>query len=78
MDNIAFSERYGDYLRWDVKFGVRINSAKKRVSHQFFVDLSNVTNRSNDFVRRYNEVTDQVDLVEQIGFFPDVMYRIRF
>ncbi|GAA0892135.1 carboxypeptidase-like regulatory domain-containing protein [Fulvivirga kasyanovii] len=78
MDNIAFSERYKAYFRWDVKFGIRLNSKNKNISHQFFVDLQNVTNRKNEFVRRYNEVTDQVDLVEQIGFFPDVMYRIQF
>lgn len=78
MDNIAFSERYEDYFRWDVKFGVRLNSATKKVSHQFFVDLQNVTNRTNEFVRRYNEVTDEINSVEQIGFFPDVMYRIQF
>ncbi|UII34073.1 TonB-dependent receptor [Fulvivirga ulvae] len=78
MENIAFSERYNTYFRWDVKFGVRLNSKNKNISHQFFVDLQNVTNRKNEFVRRYNEVTDHVDLVEQIGFFPDVMYRIQF
>ncbi len=76
MEDIAFSEQYEDYVRWDVKFGVRLNS--KRVSHQFFVDLQNVTNRTNEFVRRYNEVTDEINSVEQIGFFPDVLYRIQF
>ncbi len=78
MDQVAFSERYDPYLRWDIKFGVRINSAKKDISHQFFIDLQNVTNRGNEFVRRYNEVTDDINVVEQIGFFPDVMYRIQF
>lgn len=78
QENIAFSERYGSYLRWDVKFGVRLNSGKRNVSHQFFVDLQNVTNRKNEFVRRYNEVTDEVNKIQQIGFFPDVMYRIQF
>ena len=78
MDEIAFSERYEDYFRWDLKFGVRLNSAKKKISHQFFVDLQNVTNRTNEFVRRYNEVTDEINSVEQIGFFPDVLYRIQF
>ena len=76
MEDIAFSERYGEYFRWDVKFGVRLN--RRKVSHQFFVDFQNVTNRKNEFVRRYNEVTDEINLVEQIGFFPDVMYRIQF
>ena len=78
MDAIAFSERYDYYFRWDVKFGVRLNSANKNISHQFFIDLQNVTNRQNEFVRRYNEVTDEINVVEQIGFFPDVMYRIQF
>ncbi len=78
MDNIAFSQRYDNYFRWDVKFGVRINSRNKNISHQFFVDLQNVTNRKNEFVRRYNEVTDEINRVDQIGFFPDVMYRIQF
>ncbi len=77
-ENRAFSERYGEYFRWDVKFGVRMNSRKKNVSHQFFVDLQNVTNRENEFVYRYNEVTDDVNVVTQNGFFPDIMYRIQF
>ena len=78
QDGIAFTETYGDYFRWDVKFGVRLNSKKRNISHQFFIDFQNVTNRRNEFVRRYNEVTDEINLVEQIGFFPDVMYRIQF
>ena len=78
MEEIAFSERYDTYFRWDVKFGVRLNSARKNISHQFFIDLQNVTNRENEFVRRYNEVTDEINVVEQIGFFPDIMYRIQF
>lgn len=76
MDEVAFSERYGQYFRWDIKLGVRLN--RQKVSHQFFVDFQNVTNRKNEFVRRYNDVTDQINVVEQIGFFPDVMYRIQF
>lgn len=76
--NEAFSLNYDDYFRWDVKFGVRINSGKRNVSHQFFIDLQNVTNRQNQFVDRYNEVTDEINRVDQIGFFPDVMYRVQF
>jgi hypothetical protein len=78
VEDQAFSERYDAYLRWDVKFGFRLNGKKSKVSHQFFVDLQNVTNRENIFVERYNPVTDQIDQVNQIGFFPDFMYRIQF
>lgn len=76
FEDQAFELQYGDYFRWDVKFGVRLN--RNKVSHQFFVDLQNVSNRENEFVRRYNRVTDDINLVEQIGFFPDVMYRLQF
>jgi len=75
---LAFSERYEPYFRWDVKFGVRLNSKRKNISHQFFIDLQNITNRENQFVDRYNEVTDEINTVNQIGFFPDIMYRIQF
>jgi hypothetical protein len=78
MEDMAFSERYSDYFRWDVKFGFRLNGKNSKVSHQFFVDLQNVTNRENIFVKRYNPVTDEINDVNQIGFFPDVMYRIQF
>ncbi len=74
----AFSQRYNDYFRLDVKVGVRLNSKKRNISHQFFVDLQNITNRENEFVRRYNENTDAINSVSQIGFFPDVLYRIQF
>ncbi len=78
FEDQAFSDRYSAYFRWDVKFGVRLNSLKRSVSHQFFVDLQNVTNRENEFVARYNDLTNEINGVNQIGFFPDVMYRIQF
>ncbi len=78
LEDRAYSERYEEYFRLDVKFGFRINSKKSKVSHQFFVDLQNVTDRENVFLDRYNPVTDQIDTVTQTGFFPDFMYRLQF
>lgn len=78
VDADAYSKRYDPYLRLDVKFGIRINGKSGRVSHQFFVDLQNVTDRENIYVERYNTVTDRVNPVYQNGFFPDFMYRIQF
>jgi hypothetical protein len=78
VDDEAYSQRYEAYLRLDVKFGIRINGKGGKVSHQFFVDLQNVTNRENIFVERYNPVTDRVSPVYQNGFFPDFMYRVQF
>ncbi len=78
QEDLAFSEQYDAYIRWDLKFGIKINSRAKKQSHQFYVDLQNVTDNENVFVRRYNRLTNNVDQVDQIGFFPDVGYRFQF
>lgn len=77
-EDLAFSEQYDDYLRWDVKFGFKLNILGKKQSHQFYFDFQNVTNRDNVFARRYNRLTNNVDVVNQIGFFPDLGYRFQF
>ncbi len=77
LDN-AYSEQFDPYFRWDVKLGIKVNSLKRRVSHHFYFDLQNVTNNDNLFTRRYNSLTNEVNDVNQLGFFPDFMYRIQF
>ncbi len=78
QENIAFSEQNDPYIRWDFKFGIKFNSDKKKRSHQFYIDLQNVTNNENIFERRYNRLTNTINEVNQIGFFPDVGYRFQF
>ncbi len=78
QEDLAYSKTYPEYLRLDMKFGFRLNSRSKKMSHQFFVDLQNITDRENVFVDRYNPVTDRINTVYQNGFFPDFMYRIQF
>lgn len=70
--------RNPDYLRLDMKFGFRLNSNKRKIAHSFYLDLQNVTNNKNLFLRRYNEQKQNIGEVYQIGFFPDVMYRVQF
>ena len=77
-EDLAFSEQFDNYFRWDFKFGIKLNSKTKNTSHQFYLDLQNVTNNENVFVRRYNRLTNNVDQVNQIGFFPDFGYRFQF
>ncbi|MEZ4887053.1 MAG: carboxypeptidase-like regulatory domain-containing protein [Chitinophagales bacterium] len=78
MEDLAYSERNDPYFRWDVKFGYRFNSPKRKISHHFYLDIQNVLDKENIFVRRYNRQTNQVNEVNQIGFFPDFMYRVQF
>ncbi|MEO1257698.1 MAG: TonB-dependent receptor [Bacteroidota bacterium] len=77
-DDLAFTEQFDPYLRWDVKFGYRTNSKKRKLSQQFFLDFQNVTNKENIFAYRYNRARNEVQKSTQIGFFPDILYRVQF
>jgi len=78
QDDIAFSEQYDDYLRLDLKLSLTLNSNAKKASHKFYIDLQNITNRDNVFVRNYNRTTNNVEQINQTGFFPDFGYRFQF
>lgn len=77
-DDLAFSLQYENYMRLDLKLALTFNSGKKKTSHKFYIDLQNLTNRDNVFIRRYNRITSNVDQINQIGFFPDFGYRFQF
>ncbi len=77
-EELAFRERYPNYFRWDLKFGIQLNGKNKKFSQGFFLDLQNLTNRNNVFQERYNPVTGNVNTVYQSGFFPDFQYRVQF
>ncbi len=72
----AFSEQLKNYMRLDFKIGVRMNN--KGFSQQFALDFQNITNNQNIFAKRYNRVTNNIDTLYQIGFFPDILWRVQF
>jgi hypothetical protein len=74
----VFSENLDDYFRWDVKFGVTMNSAKRKFTQTFFLDFQNVTNRKNIFSQAYSVEQNKTYNLYQIGFFPDVLWRVQF
>ena len=78
QEDKAYSERIDPYFRWDLKFGYRLNSKKRKLSQQFFLDFQNVTNHENVFTYRFNREKGEVQQVNQIGFFPDVLWRVQF
>lgn len=79
LDETKYNDnRFSSYLRFDTRFGIRLNSPKRKLSHTFFLDIQNVTNRENVFIQRYNRVFKQVGIVNQVGFFPDILYRLQF
>ena len=73
-----FSENLDDYFRWDVKLGVVINSSKRKFTQTFFLDFQNVTNKKNIFSQAYSVEQNKAYNLYQIGFFPDVLWRVQF
>lgn len=78
QDDMAFSQQYDAYFRMDLKFGMKLNSRYRKLSHNFYIDLQNVTNNKNVFVRQYNRLTNNIDQKDQLGFFPDFGYKLQF
>ncbi len=78
IEELAFSERFDPYFRLDVKIGYRLNSKKRKLSQQFYLDFQNITNRENIFTYRFNRSQGEIQEVNQIGFFPDILYRVQF
>lgn len=72
----AFSAQYPDYFRLDVKPGFRIN--KKKVTHEFSVDVQNATGNLNVFVQNYNPITKSIQTEYQLRFFVVPQYRVLF
>ena len=79
LDTLHYnSQRLDGYFRLDTKFGIRINSKRRRLNQTFYLDLQNVTARKNIFLMQYNHAKGTAGPVYQIGFFPDILYRIQF
>ena len=76
QDALAFSKKLDQYLRADIKLSYRINA--RQMTHEFALDLQNITNRQNEFARIYNPRSNTVQTQYQIGFFPIPQYRITF
>jgi CarboxypepD_reg-like domain/TonB-dependent Receptor Plug Domain len=74
----AFSQNFDQYLKLSTKFGIRTNSKRRQISQIFALDFNNVTSHKNIFVYRYNEQSGQINEVLQLGFFPDILWRIQF
>ena len=46
-DSYAYTSRYDNYFRLDLKIGYTLNSSSSKMSHSFALDLQNITNNKN-------------------------------
>ncbi|MCC7301480.1 MAG: TonB-dependent receptor [Bacteroidia bacterium] len=75
-DSLAFSEKFKDYSRLDLKVSVRIN--RKKTAHYLFLNVENVTDRKNVLRQIYDPKTSTIVEEYQLGVFPYGGYRIEF
>ena len=64
------------YSRFDVRVSYKINA--KKVSHEFALDLINVTNNKNILKYSYNVATAAAQQDYQLGFLPLFYYKLDF
>jgi hypothetical protein len=72
----AFSLRNDMYWRWDLKFSYTRNG--KKTTQKWYIDLQNLTNTSNLYIRTLTPSTGKISEINQIGFFPNINYQITF
>jgi len=77
LDAMKNTERFGDpYMRFDVRISYRFNA--KKVSHEFAIDLINVTNRKNILNYTYINEPPYRRINYQLGLLPLFYYKIDF
>jgi hypothetical protein len=77
-DAYAFSSRYATYFRMDLKVGYTLNSSSSKLSHSFSLDLQNITNNKNVFLLSYDRGRQSINTTYQLGFFPNLTYKLQF
>jgi hypothetical protein len=75
-DTEAYSLQNDSYFRWDFKISFTSNG--KKTTQKWYVDLQNLTNQKNIYVRSLNPTTGHVSNINQMGFFPNINYQITF
>ncbi|HMO61728.1 MAG TPA: TonB-dependent receptor [Ferruginibacter sp.] len=72
----AYSLQNDTYIRWDLKFSYIRNLRK--VTQKWYIDLQNLTNRENIYIRTFNPKTGVQSRINQMGLFPNINYQITF
>jgi hypothetical protein len=74
----AYDSYYSNYYRLDFKMGFTMNSNTRKQSQSISLDLQNVTNHKNVFSQSYDNRTQSISTTNQLGFFPNVVYKVQF
>ncbi len=76
-DNLkSYSQQFDAFFKADIKFGYRLNWRK--VSQEWVFYIENFTDHNNVLMQTYSRSKNEVNNVNQLGFFPMMQYRIHF
>ncbi len=76
IDSLAYSGKFDDFLKINLKINFRINSSK--FSQELGLEINNILNRRNIESRYYDAATQTIWYVYQLERLPIVFYRIIF
>jgi hypothetical protein len=75
-NTLAYSEKYSDFLRADLKLSFIKN--RKNSTHSIILDIQNATNRQNISYDYYDADEDRILYGTQLGIIPALLYRVEF
>ena len=72
----TYEKQYPMFFKMDVKFTIKNNNLRYSQEWQIFVE--NVTNHQNLLYEYFDSNTLRLKKVNQLGFFPMMMWRLNF
>ncbi len=75
-NELAYSEKYPDFLRADLKLSFIRN--RENSTHSIILDIQNLTNRQNTTYDYYDPDEDRIAYGTQLGIIPAILYRVEF
>ena len=72
----SYEIKYNDYLRADLRIGLKTNG--KKITQEWALDLQNITGYKSIFTEGYDVEKGEVYKIYQQGFVPMMLYRILF
>lgn len=72
----AYSVKFRNYFRADIRVAYKIEG--KKISQEMALDIQNISNNKNPLYMNYNANTGKEEVVNQLGLFPMMQYRIVF
>ena len=75
-EDLAFTEKWKDFLRIDLK--IRMSHDRKRANHTLELDIQNITNQLNVIDDYYDPYSGTIKTITQMGIVPILSYKILF